>query len=101
MAGIIIVVLLILYFFGYIHIPGLTIPNPLLFTFNGHSVTLSSLLIFLAILWAIGILPSPIRQIAGVLMILWVLAELGFIAIAGLSNLLVIAILVGLLISIF
>jgi hypothetical protein len=34
-------------------------------------------------------------------MILWVLAELGFIAIAGLSNLLVIAILVGLLISIF
>jgi hypothetical protein len=101
MAGIVIVILLVLYFFGYIRIPGLAIPNPLLFTFNGHPILLSTLLIFLVIMWAIGVLPSPIRQIAGVLFVLWILAELGFIAIAGLSSLLVIAILVGLLISLF
>lgn len=101
MGGILIVVLLILYFFGYFQIPGLLIPNPLLFSFNGHDIRLSTLLIFFTILWAIGILPSPIRQIAMVLLVLWTLSTLGFIAVAGLSNLLVVAILVGLLISVF
>lgn len=101
MAGILIIALLLLYFFGYIHIPGLYIPNPLLFTFGGHDVTLSTLLIFLAIMWAIEVLPSPLRQIAFVLVILWILSTLGFIAVAGLSNLLVIAILAGLVLSLF
>ncbi len=101
MGGIVLVVLLILYFFGYFQIPGLVIPNPLLFTFNGHDILLSTLLIFFAIMWAIGILPSPLRQIAMVLFVLWVLSTLGFIAIAGLNHLLIIAILVGLLISLF
>ena len=101
MAGILIIVLLILYFFGYIHIPGLYIPNPMLFTFGGHAVTLSTLLIFFAILWAIEVLPSPIRLIAMLLVLLWILSTLGFIAIAGLSNILVVAIFVGLVISLF
>ena len=101
MAGILIIVLLILYFFGYITIPGLTIPNPLLFTFAGHDVTLLTLLIFFAILWAIEVLPTPLRQIAMVLVLLWILSTLGFIALAGLSNILVVAILVGLVISLF
>ena len=101
MAGILIVVLLLLYFFGYITIPWFTIPNPLLFTFGGHPILLSSLLIFLAILWAIGVLPSPLRQIAMVVFVLWLLSTLGFIAIAGLSNLLIIALIVGLVISLF
>lgn len=100
MAGILIVVLLILYFFGYIHIPWLAIPNPLLFTFGGHDITLLTILIFLAILWAIGILPSPIRQIAMIVLLLWILSTVGIIAVTGLSNLLVIAILVGLIISV-
>lgn len=101
MAGILIIILLILYFFGYISIPGINIPNPLLFTFGGHAVTLLTLLIFLAIMWAIEVLPSPLRQIAMVVVLLWILSTLGFIALAGLSNILVVAILVGLIISLF
>jgi len=101
MVGILIIVLLILYFFGYFQIPGLVIPNPLLFSFNGHDITLLTILVFFAILWAIGVLPSPLRQIAMVLFILWILSTLGFIALAGLSNILVVAILVGLVISLF
>lgn len=101
MAGILIIVLLVLYFFGYITIPGIYIPNPLLFTFGGHDVTLLTLLIFLAIMWAIEVLPSPLRQIAMVLVLLWILSTLGFIALAGLSNILVVAILIGLVISLF
>ena len=101
MAGIIILILILLYFFGYIQIPGLIIPNPLLFSFSGHGITLVNLLIFLVILWAIGILPSPLRQIAMVLVVLWLLSILGIIAIAGLSHIFVIAIVIGLLISLF
>lgn len=101
MAGILVVILLLLYFFGYIAIPGVIIPNPLLFSLNGSGITLSTLLIFFAILWAIGVLPSPLRQIAMVLVLLWILSTLGVLAIAGLSNIIVAAILVGLVISAF
>lgn len=101
MAGLLIIILVLLYFFGYIQIPGLSIPNLSFFTFNGHPITLVTILIFLAILWAIGVLPSPLRQIAMVLVLLWILSTLGILAIAGLSNLIIIAILVGLVISLF
>lgn len=101
MAGFVIIILLILYFFGYIQIPGLSIPNPLLFSFNGHDITLTTLLIFLVILWAIGVLPSPLRQIAMVLVVLWLLSIVGIIAIAGLSHVFIAAILIGLIISLF
>jgi hypothetical protein len=101
MAGALIIILLLLYFFGYITIPGIYIPNPVLFTFGSHPVTLATLLIFLAIMWAIEVLPSPLRQIAVVAVLLWLLSTLGFIALAGLSNILVIAILIGLVISLF
>lgn len=101
MAGIVIIVLLLLYFFGYVQIPGFVIPNPALFSFNGNPVLLSTLLIFLAIMWAIGILPSPLRQIAMVFYVLWILSILGIISIAGLNHVFVGAILIGLVISLF
>ena len=101
MIGFLFIVLLVLYFLGYIQIPGLTIPNPFLFTINGHPISLVTLLIFLAILWAIGVLPSPLRQIAMVLVLLWILSTLGILAVAGLSNLIIVVILVGLVVSLF
>src|SRR5258708_38922914 len=100
MLEVILVILIVLWLTGNIHISGFTIPHTILFVINGHAITLVNLLIFLVILWAIGILPSPIREIAGVLLVLWLLALFGFIAIAGLANLLVIAIIVGIIFSI-
>ena len=99
MTEIILVLLVIALITGFIQIPGFTLPNYVLFSINGESITLLNVLIFLLILWAIGILPSPFREIAGVLFVLWLLSVLGFIAIAGLSNLLVIAIIVGIVVS--
>ena len=95
---IILVILIILFLTGSIHISGFTIPHTVLFNLNGHPITLINTLIFLAI--AIGVLPSPFREIAGVLFILWLLSILGFIAIAGLSTLLVLAIIVGIILSV-
>ena len=100
MLEILILVLIVLFLTGNIHINGFSFPHTVLFAFNGRPVTLINLLIFFVILWAIGVLPSPFREIAGVLFVLWLLALLGFIAIAGLSNLLVIAIIAGIVIAV-
>ncbi|MBW7956097.1 hypothetical protein H3C66_05215 [Patescibacteria group bacterium] len=99
MTEVILVLLVIFLVTGMIQIPGFTLPNFVLFNFNGQPITLLNVLIFLLILWAIGILPSPFREIAGVLFILWLLSIFGFIAIAGLSNLIVIGIIVGIVFS--
>lgn len=69
----------------------------ILLKFNGFSVTIWDLLIFLVLIWLVGSLPSPFRQIAVVFILIWVLSLLGIIAIAGLPSILVIAIIVGVL----
>ncbi len=96
-------ILIVLWFFGYVHISSLNIPDIILFSINGHQITLWNLLILFVVAWAIGILPTPLREIAGVLLVLWILSVLGILAIGGinLSSILVIAIIVGLIASIF
>jgi uncharacterized sodium:solute symporter family permease YidK len=93
----VLVLLVVLWLFGYIHIPNLTIPDMTLFAVNGHTVTLVEALIFCIILLAVGILPTPLRQIGYAIVVLWVLSTLGVIAIAGLASILVLAIIVGLI----
>lgn len=97
----VLILLVVLWFLGIIHIPVLPINDITLFAFNGHSITLLNVLTFLVIAWAIEMLPQPLRQIAMVLILLWVLSILGFLAIAGLSHLIVLAIIIGLILTIF
>jgi hypothetical protein len=99
MLEVILVILILLWLTGNLHISGLTIPDYVLFHLNGHPISLLNLLVFMVICSAVGVLPSPIREIAGVLLLLWVLSILGIIAIAGLSNLLVIAVIVGIIVA--
>jgi hypothetical protein len=68
-----------------------------LFRFNGLSITILNVLIFLALVWLVGILPRPLREIAMVVLLIWVLSVLGIIVVAGLSNILIIAMIVGVL----
>ena len=93
----VLVLLVVLWLLGYIHIPTLTTPDISLFAVNGHVVTLVETLIFFVIVLAVGILPTPLRQIGYAIVVLWVLSTLGIIAIAGLSAILVLAIIVGLI----
>ena len=97
MIALIIVLLIILWFLGYVQIPGILIPDTTLFTINGHPVTLVNLFILLLILWAIGILPSPLREVAGLFLILWLLSLFGIIAVIGLSSILIWVIIIGLI----
>jgi hypothetical protein len=101
MLELILVILVLLWLTGNLNLVGVQIPNLSLLVVNGRMITLIDLLVFLVILWAIGVLPSPIREIAGVILVLWVLSVLGFIALAGLSNILVIAVIVGLIVAVF
>lgn len=97
----IIIILIILWLLGYAPITGISIPNIVLFSLNNHPVTLWEILILLVIGWAIGILPRPLQTIASVLLLIWVLSVLGFLAIAGLSNIIVLVVIIGLILSIF
>lgn len=98
MLAIIIILLIVFWYLGYVQIPALPFLNRILFVINNHAVTIWEVLILLIVAWAIGVLPSPIRQIAGVLLILWILATLGFIAVVGFSSIVVIALIVGLIV---
>jgi hypothetical protein len=95
---ILLIILIILWFFGYIQISGLTIPDLTLFSINGHPITLWNILILLVVAIIIGVLPNPFRAIASVFLVLWILAVLGILAFAGMSNIIVIAIIIGLII---
>ncbi len=99
MLAAVLVILIILWFLGYINIGGLNIPDITLFSINGQPITLISLLIFAVIVWAIGILPSPLRQIAFVILVIWLLSLFGILAFAGLQSILVLAVIVGLILA--
>lgn len=97
----ILLILIVLWVFGYMPLGGINVPNVVLFSINNHPITLWNVLILLAVGWAISILPRPFREIASVLLLLWVLSVIGILAIAGLSNILVIAIILGFAFYIF
>lgn len=99
MLGAILLILIVLWFFGYIHIQGISIPNYPLFALNGHSISLWDLLMFLVILWAIEALPGPLRAVAGILLIVWVLSTLGILAVVGLSHVIVVVLIICLVLA--
>ena len=101
MAGIILLLMVVLYFYGYMQIPGITVPNPILFTIHAQPISLAEFLIFFAILWTITVLPPVLRIIGIILLTAWTLTELGFVVIAGLSNFLAIAVIISLFVIIF
>lgn len=95
----VLIILVILWFLGYINIGSINLPDIVLFTINGQEITLISLLIFAVIVWAVGILPSPLRQIAFVILVIWLLSLFGILAIGGLQSILVLAVIVGLVLA--
>lgn len=94
------IILVVLWITGIIKIPGIVLRDIVIFRLNGKPISVWDLVLFIVIIWAIKELPSPVREIAGIFLILWILSLLGFIVIAGLSNLLIIALIIGIVISI-
>ena len=101
MIGFILLMLIVFWFLGYIQIPYIVIPNPTLFVFNGQPITFINIIIFALIIWLISLLPTPFWEIAMLLLVLWVLSTIGVIAITGLANILIIAVIFSLIFYIF
>jgi hypothetical protein len=101
MLAAIIVILAVLWVLGYLHIGGINFPDTALFTINNQTVSIIDLMVFLIVLLAIGMLPSPFREISGVLLLLWLLAVLGVISIVGvgLPAIFMFALIIGLIVS--
>mgnify|MGYP001600107612 CR=1 len=89
-------ILIFLWILGIVQIPNIPDLHYPLFNLGSHLITVYDLLIFIILLFLLGLLPSPFKQIAGVFLILWLLSFLGIIAIAFSSNLIVLAIIAGL-----
>lgn len=96
MVEVILASLVALWLIGFIQIPMFTIPNQVVLVFNQQSITIRDFLIFILIIWIVSVLPKPFRIIAGIMFVLWILSIIGIVTISGLSNLLILAIIVGL-----
>lgn len=78
------VILLGLFLLGFVHIPGVTIPNYQLFVMNHHMITLYEVLIVLVAFGLLMFLPRFMRIIVGALLIIWIISTLGIIVVNGL-----------------
>ncbi|MFA9288988.1 MAG: hypothetical protein ACEQSA_03860 [Weeksellaceae bacterium] len=97
----VLIFLIILVALGYIQLPFFAIHDIVLFNLLGRSISLYDLLVFLIIVWVIELLPGALRVMAGVVLLLWLLAFFGIIAITGLPNILLIALVIGLAYHLF
>jgi hypothetical protein len=97
MLVVILLILILFWFLGYGPFEALRIP---LFRLGPEVVTLWDILIFLLIIWLIDLLPRPLREIAIVLLLIWLLSLFGILAFAGLNNIIIWAIIIGLLLYI-
>lgn len=101
MITLVLMFLVILFILGYIQIPFFMIRDVMLFSAFGKSISLYDLLVFTLILWVIGLLPWPFRGLGTLILVLWLLSFFGIIAITGFSNILVLALIVGVIAYIF
>lgn len=97
--GELIAILVVLWLTGIIAVPWLARPHFPSLNLFGFDLTIEKILILVVIVWIASSLGGPFRQIVWVLVVLWILSTLGIIAIGGLSNLIVIGIVVGLVLS--
>lgn len=96
MIALILIALIILWFLGFIHLPFLPVSDFVLFNLFGRAITLYDVLVFLLIIWLVDLLPGPFREIAVILLALWLLSLFGVIAVIGLTNVIVMVVIFGL-----
>ena len=101
MVEVILALLVILWVLGFVKVPWFKIPHMVLLEFNQHPITLRDFLLFILIIWIVSILPKPLRIVAGLIFVLWVLSIIGVVAVSGLPNLLVLALIIGLFLYVF
>jgi hypothetical protein len=97
----ILIFLILLWVLGYVDSPAISLHNIALYDLLGKTITLYDVLIFAVMAWLINLLPWPFRGLASVILVLWLLAFFGIIAIAGFSQIIILALIVGLVVYLF
>src|SRR3989304_8330207 len=95
------VILVILWLLGVVRIPVLSVVNSPIIYLGNKAVGLYDILVFALIIWLIRILPSPLREIVAVFLILWLLSFFGVFFFGGLTNLIVLILIIGLIMHLF
>lgn len=95
----IVAIVVILWLLGVIAIPWLTLPHLTILSVLGYTFTLQRLLILGLLIWLSLSAGAPFRQMFWVFVILWLLTTFGIIVVGGMPTLIVIAIVVGLILS--
>ncbi|OGK12343.1 hypothetical protein A3C98_02375 [Candidatus Roizmanbacteria bacterium RIFCSPHIGHO2_02_FULL_37_15] len=94
------IILVILWLLGVVRIPAFSLINIPLLYIGRKAIGLYDILVFALIVWLIRILPSPLREIVAVFLILWLLSFFGLFFLGGLYNLLILILIIGLLLHI-
>lgn len=97
----VLIFLILLVVLGYIDFPSFPVRDMSLFDLFGKTISLYDLVVFLIILWIIDLLPWPFRGLATVILVLWLLTFFGIIAVTGFSNILLIALVLGIVAYLF
>ena len=101
MLAYLLIILVILWLLGVVRIPILHFIDIPILSIAGRAVGLIDLLKFVLIIWLIRILPSPVREIVTIFLIIWLLSFFGLFFIGGLSNILVLLLIIGLIMYFF
>lgn len=87
------IILLALFLLGFVKIPGVNIQNYKLFMLNHHMITLYELLIVVVAFGMIMFLPRFMKMVVGALLIIWIVASLGYIVVSGLPEITIVILL--------
>lgn len=88
----ILIIFIILWLLGFIHIGIFTLPII-------GAFTVQSLLYFIVIIFLISLLPGIFRMIAIILLILWLLSTFGFLLIGGLTHIILLILIIVVIFS--
>lgn len=94
-----IAIVVVLWLLGIVNVPWLMRPHFPTLQIMGYPVTIETIIVIIALVWIASSLGGVIGKIVWVLVLLWLLSVLGVITVGGLSNLLVIGVVVGIVLS--
>lgn len=97
----ILIFLVVFWLLGIVRIPALSVVNSPLIYIGNKAIGLYDILVFTLIIWLIKVLPSPLREIVTVFLILWLLSFFGVFFLGGLGNILVLILIIGLILHLF
>jgi hypothetical protein len=83
-----------LFLLGFVQIPGISIYNYHLFTFNHHNITLFEVLTVIVVFALLGFIPKLLRIVIGALLIIWILSTLDIIMVKGLPVITIVVLMV-------